>query len=341
MNTHLVSQFINTQSDSSLISDEFINKLVSKHSPTIARAVTIVEKGGHEALSLLNKIHSMTGKAYRIGITGPPGAGKSTLINELTKYFRYQGLSIGIIAVDPTSPFTDGAVLGDRVRMDGIESDADVFIRSMATRGNKGGLSAKTIDAADVMDAAGFDNILIESVGIGQIELDIMDMVDTTIVMLVPESGDQVQAIKSGLMEIADIYVLNKSDRPGSNIVLNAVKSALDFKTHHNRDWSPKIIKAVSNKNKGTKEIASEIKRHRNYLMETNEMEQRRKRQTQARIRQIVNQMLSMMIWNTERDGHLTDVTSRVSQGEISYQQAAQEIIKKYAYDIHENLKQE
>lgn len=337
----MISQFINTKSDSSLVDDDFIDKLIGKHRPAIARSISIVEKGGHDSLSLLDKIHSMTGKAYRIGITGPPGAGKSTLINELTKYFRSQGLSIGIIAVDPTSPFTNGAVLGDRVRMDGVESDADVFIRSMATRGNRGGLSAKTIDVADIMDAAGFDNILIESVGIGQIELDIMDMVDTTIVMLVPESGDLVQAIKAGLMEIADIYVLNKSDRPGSNIVLNAVKSVLVFKNRHNLDWSPKIIKAVSNKNKGTEEIASEIIRHRNYLMDTNEMEQRRKRQRQARIRQIVNQMLSMMIWNTERDGHLTDVTSRVSQGEISSQQAAQEIIQKYIRDIHKNQKRE
>ena len=185
-----------------------ISKISSGDRRSIARSISIVESGNDKSTELIKDIFSKTGNAYRIGITGPPGAGKSTITNQLTKLFRKQNKKVGIIAVDPTSPFTGGALLGDRVRMNDIGMDNGVFIRSMATRGSLGGLSKKAIDAADVLDAAGFDIIIFETVGVGQSELDIAQAADTTIVVLVPESGDSVQAMKAGLMEIADFFVL-------------------------------------------------------------------------------------------------------------------------------------
>ena len=206
------------------------------------------------------------GKHIRIGITGPPGAGKSTITNQLTKYLLKERKTIGIIAVDPTSPFTGGALLGDRVRMTDIGQRSDVFIRSMATRGSLGGLSKKAIDAADVLDAAGYDFIILETVGVGQSELDIAQAADTTIVVLVPESGDSVQAMKAGLMEIADFFVLNKSDRPGSQQAAAALQTIIGMRNHNENSWMPNIIKSIASENVGITEISNEIKRHIDYL---------------------------------------------------------------------------
>ena len=221
-------EFFNERIDQILmINETLVEKLSINDKRSVARSISIVESNNEKAAELLKEIYSKVGQGYRIGITGPPGAGKSTITNQLTKYFRNQNKTVGIVAVDPTSPYTGGALLGDRVRMTEIGNDPGVFIRSMATRGSLGGLSKRTIDAADVLDAAGYDYILLETVGVGQSELDIAQAADTTIVVLVPESGDVVQAMKAGLMEIADFFVLNKSDRPGSEQAVTALRTIL------------------------------------------------------------------------------------------------------------------
>src|SRR5437879_3373865 len=194
-----------------------LNGLKARQAPALARAISMVENGTPGFEDLLSSLSGTLGRGRRIGITGPPGAGKSTLIEQLTFAFRSRKLTVGVIAVDPSSPFTGGALLGDRIRMERSSLDEGVFIRSMASRGSVGGMATTTGEVADVMDAYGFDRILIETVGVGQSELDVAAASDTTVVVLVPESGDGIQVMKAGLMEIADVFVVNKADRPGAD----------------------------------------------------------------------------------------------------------------------------
>ena len=235
--------------------DVLAEKIFAGERRAIARAITLVENEDENALQLLRTIFPKTGNAYRIGITGPPGAGKSTITSKLALHFANQNINVGIIAVDPTSPFTGGALLGDRVRMTDVEMNENVFIRSMASRGSLGGLSKKTKETADIFDAAGYGIILMETVGVGQSELDIVSAADTTIVVLVPESGDSIQAMKAGLMEIADFFVLNKSDRPGAEQAVMSIKTVLGLATrfaqHTEETWFPDVIATVGNGGKG------------------------------------------------------------------------------------------
>lgn len=309
---------------------ELTEKVFINDRRKVARAISVVEDYNSEASELLKQIHSKTGKAYRVGITGPPGAGKSTITNQLTKLIRKEGKRVGIIAVDPTSPFTGGALLGDRIRMNEIGNDEGVFIRSMATRGSLGGLSKKAIDAADILDAAGYDYIILETVGVGQSELDIVQAADTTIVVLVPESGDSVQAMKAGLMEIADFFVLNKSDRPGSDQAVASLQTTLMMKDHDEKTWMPGIIKAVASENKGITEVLQEIQRHRNFMKEHNLFILKREKQAKNRIKEIVESKIKEELWSESGEKSLNSTLEKVILGNLSPYHIAEEIIENF-----------
>jgi len=248
--------------------EELVHGVLKGNRKAIARAISLIENKPDQCPAFIKKIYPATGKAFIVGITGAPGSGKSTLVNSLTQEFRKRGKKIGIIAVDPTSPFSGGALLGDRIRMDELTSDRNVFIRSMGSRGSLGGLSRATIDAARVLDAAGFEIIIIETVGAGQSEIDIVRVANCSIVIGIPGTGDAVQAIKAGILEIANIYVVNKSDRPGANEIANELKLliSLDPKSKEKGRWKIPVILTSSYKKTGIEELALTIESYQKFL---------------------------------------------------------------------------
>jgi LAO/AO transport system kinase len=253
----------------------------------LSKIISYVENQSSDYRRVLAQLYPKSGKAYRVGFTGPPGAGKSTIVDKLTSFLVKENKNVGIIAVDPTSPFTGGALLGDRIRMQDLTNQESVFIRSMATRGSYGGLATTTKEVSIVLDAFGKDYILIETVGVGQVELDVVNACDTTVVILVPESGDSIQAMKAGLMEIADIFVVNKSDREGANRILTELEMILDIRRKQG-EWEYPVIPTEAVNNKGIDQLLAKIAEHREFITSHKIFEEHRKNQIKGDIKKIL-----------------------------------------------------
>lgn len=291
-----------------------------------ARVISLVEDDIPEGHKILDSLYGRVGTAHRLGVTGPPGAGKSTIVDQVVLLLRKEDRKIGILAVDPSSPFTGGAFLGDRIRMQDIALDEAVFIRSLATRGGQGGLPRTAEDICDIMDAFGKDTILIETAGVGQTELEIVHAADTTVVVLVPESGDSVQAMKAGLMEIGDIFCVNKSDREGSDRAVSTLKEILDYR--NSDGWHPPVVRTIATDGVGIEELVRAVSKHRMYLTQQGLMERKRKERIEFKIVSAVRERM----WEPVRDSlerELSSLVDRVYSTKISPTEAVEEILKK------------
>jgi LAO/AO transport system kinase len=332
----------------------------------LARAISWVENARPGFEALLSALHDRVGRAHRIGITGPPGAGKSTLIHALARAVRKDGERVGVVAVDPTSPFTGGALLGDRIRMTGAAGDDGIFIRSMASRGSVGGLATTTREVADLMDAFGFERVVVETVGVGQSELEIAGATDTTVVVLTPESGDSIQAMKAGLMEIADVFVLNKADRPEAKRAAGELKTILRLRqghmfdrvpAHHGVDlsglarrravklqsgedtageagvaprrWEIPVLLTAAHTGAGITELIETLAAHYEYLLQTGELEARRRQRLLDRVRAVVDRGLRTRVWLTgEGETILEASRADLESGRRTPYEVAERILK-------------
>lgn len=308
---------------------DLVEKLLGGDKRTLARLITLIENNDSLAIDVLKEIYYYTGNAHVIGVTGPPGAGKSTLTDKLVKELRKKDKKIAIIAVDPTSPFTGGAILGDRIRMNDLTNDPDVFIRSMGSRGALGGLAKATLGVVKAFDAYGMDYIFVETVGVGQSEVDIVKAVDSTIMVMVPGLGDDIQAIKAGIMEIGDIFVVNKADLEGSNRTIIELEMMLDYR--HESGWRPPVLQAIARDKTGIGEICESVKEHMDYLIQTNKLKNIRKENIKREIIEIAkSNMVTHIFDNKHKDNQIDVMTEKVVQKKIDPYTASDEILKSF-----------
>ncbi|HEU5220131.1 MAG TPA: methylmalonyl Co-A mutase-associated GTPase MeaB, partial [Gemmatimonadales bacterium] len=332
--------------------DNLLAELAAGRTAALARAISMVENARPGFEQLLAAVHPRLGRARRVGVTGPPGAGKSTLTQQLVQAWRVHGLTVAVVAVDPTSPFSGGALLGDRIRMEEVALDRGVYIRSMATRGSLGGLATSTREVCDVLDAGGFDRILVETVGVGQSELAVTGMADSTVLVLVPESGDGIQTLKSGVMEVADIYVVNKADRPGADQLAREIEVTLGIRqgnafrgmrAHHgvslkpaappepsppSAGWEPPTLLTVATRGAGVDALVDALERHHEWMAASGELEQRRRRRLAVRTREVVDRAMRQWVWQeTRAEEMVRDRLDDVAAGRQSPYELASEIV--------------
>ena len=302
----------------------------------IARLITLVENDEEKAKEVIQRVYPLTGKAYVVGVTGPPGSGKSTLLDKLIKLARDEGHRVGVIAVDPTSPFTGGALLGDRLRMQRHSTDPGVFIRSMATRGALGGLAKATNDAIKVLDASGYDLIFVETVGVGQIEVDIVKTADTVVLVTVPGLGDEVQAIKAGLMEVADIFAINKADREGVEMVYLELKMALEFEKDKWKElgWEPPIVETTAFTLKGVKPLWEAIKGHREYMESSGRLRERRAFRAREEVKTIIASSIARKVEERLAEGEAKELIEEVVERKLDPYSASQIVMEKLKEDL-------
>lgn len=296
-----------------------------------AKAISLIENEDKEKKELLNLLYPYTGRANIVGITGSPGAGKSTLVDGLIKQIRSQRQKVGVIAIDPSSPYTGGALLGDRIRMQSHATDSGVFIRSMGSRGTLGGISKATNEAIKVMDAMGMDIILIETVGVGQSELEIIHIADSIIVVLHPTAGDRIQAFKAGIMEIADIFVINKSDLPGTEKLYAEIEMLLDT-TKRSKDWKPPIIKTVSTEQQGLAELWNHILIHLGYISKKGLKEKKREEHKEKELKIILQELFLFEIENYFKTDEYKHMKEQLVNKEQTPFELAEEIFQKMQF---------
>nr|BAL58417.1 LAO/AO transport system kinase [Candidatus Acetothermum autotrophicum] len=304
--------------------DQLLTRFFAHDPIALAKIISLIENRVPGYQEILDALYPKTGGAYRIGITGPPGAGKSSLVDRLTPLYRAEQKTVAIVACDPTSPFTGGALLGDRIRMQDLLSDEGVYIRSMATRGSLGGLAKAAQEAALALDAFGFDVILFETIGVGQVEVDIVQAADTVVLVLVPQSGDVVQAMKAGLMEIADVFCVNKADQGEADLAVKNLQTVLSLAM---RDWVPPIVSTVATAGQGIEKLKEAIEKHREFLGGEG-LRARRRERLRAFLKQLIEDELRTSLWDGEGLKSLETQLERVWAKELSPHQAARELLK-------------
>lgn len=306
---------------------DLVSEALNGNRYALARLISLIEDGDPASQSALTALYAHTGQAHLVGVTGPPGSGKSTLVNVLAQKLRKKDVTVGIIAVDPTSPFTGGALLGDRVRMRDLAGDPGVFIRSMATRGSLGGLAQATNDVVKVLDAAGFDIVLIETVGAGQSEVEIARTAHTTLVLEAPGMGDEVQALKAGLMEIADILVVNKADRPGAARTARALEMVINRNAPAGQNgWQPPILQTVALDGSGAPEVLDAIEDHRRYLCASGLLAERERMRIEAELRNVLQRQLLDRLISQVGEGRLDAWIERIAARELDVYTAASQL---------------